>query len=645
MKKVLIPNRGEIALRIIKAAHQLGLKTVVTLLPLEKDTLAAQLSDEVHFFQEGSFKDNYLNITLIIELAQQYNADCTHPGYGFLSENHQLAEACKEAGILFIGPSAENLKQMGDKQIARTIAQKANVPLTQSWEGNLQSILSKADTLPFPVLVKAAMGGGGKGMQICHSKDELLLHLPRLSKQAQRYFGDERIYVEQYIEKARHIEVQVLADKHENTVHLFERECSVQRRFQKIIEEAPAFNLPSELKDRLYKDALSICHTINYENAGTVEFIVDEHGNHYFLEMNTRIQVEHCVSEEITGIDLVEWQFKIADNKALTFNQEDLSINGHAIELRICAEDPHNNFQPTPGPIQSLTLPNSKSIRLEIGFDKPMAIHSQFDPMIAKLIVHGSSRNIAIQKAKEANEQLLVRGIKTNASFINSVLGHQRFTEGNVSTRFCEEQLQNLLSTSPPDIEKYSIAYAVYRHIGLKNRFWRQIQNLDFTIAGDVYSAQFKQHGKDLRIELNEQSFTISNISLTKHELMFELNKQTFNFFCFEQEHTIELIHQLKSVVVKANDWLPPYNPREKEEDHSSIDSFLAPIPSQVMKVNVSIGQKVKKGDLLLILEAMKTENHIKAWKDGIIEKVHIQAGEQVKLNQTLLAYQTNIRE
>jgi acetyl/propionyl-CoA carboxylase alpha subunit len=638
MKKVLIPNRGEIAVRIIRAAHALGIQTVVCLSELEANTIAAMLSDEVHYFKDGPFEDNYLNIALIIELAERYKADCIHPGYGFLSENNLLAEACEKAGILFVGPSADNLATMGDKQMARSIARKANVPITRSWEGSVQNILSEADTLPYPVLVKAAMGGGGKGMQVCNSKDDLLQQLPILSKQAQRYFGDQRIYVEQYITKARHIEVQVLADHHGKILHLFERECSAQRRFQKIIEEAPAPNLSQEIKQQLYNDAIHLCEAIDYRNAGTIEFLVDDTGQHYFLEMNTRIQVEHCVSEEITGVDLVQWQFKIADGQGINFDQSDLKVKGHAIELRICAEDPANNFRPSPGLIQSLILPDSKNIRLEIGIDQPVEIHSQFDPMIAKVIVHETNREIAIEAAIEANRQLIVKGIQTNAHFIDQLLNHRAYQAAQIHTRFCEDNQSALTAASCMPNNQLAAAYVAYRMTRLNKQFWRQLSEFEFTHDVQNYKAQAEYGINGIKFLLDGKEILVEAIRLNEHSLQFIFGDKQYTFHCFGNGNQIEFVHHQQTYSITVHDWLPDYQP-EKSQEEKNHNAYLAPIPSQVMKINVKNGQKVKKGELLMVLEAMKTENHIKAWKDGTIETIHINAGDQVKMNQALLAY------
>ncbi len=640
-RKVLIPNRGEIAVRIIRAAHELGIKTVVTLQEAEKESLPAKLSDEVYYFEEGPLSDNYLNIERIIQVAKLYNADCLHPGYGFLSENYELVNACTRNGIIFIGPSAENLRLMGDKQMARSIARDANVSLTQSINGNVEDILAASDSLSYPVLAKAAMGGGGKGMAICNNKDELYEQLPIIANQSQRYFGDDRVYVEQFITHARHIEVQVLADHHGNLIHLYDRECSVQRRFQKIIEEAPACNLPEHVKERIYEDALSLCKKIGYTNAGTVEFIVDEHGQHYFLEMNTRIQVEHCVTEEITGIDLVQWQFKIANDQVLNIHQEEVKANGHAIEMRICAEDVNNNFRPSPGLIKQLIYPESSDVRIETGIEKPTTILPQFDPMIAKLIVKAPDRDQAIKKAIEANNQLIITGIESNNLFINMVLQHKGFKNNKIHTRFCEEHIEELTSNAI-DHSLASLAYSLLRFYRVKDRFWRQLPKLSFSMDGNKLQAELISTENPYKILINNELRQASDVKISSHSISFISDEEQRKFYFFESYNTCELIYNQQKCDVIADDLLPPYKPSEREQINKDVQ-LKAPLPSQIMSVNVKTGQPVKKGDLLLVLEAMKTENRLKAWKDGIIENVHIQKGEQVKLNQLLISYQDEV--
>lgn len=639
IKKVLIPNRGEIAVRIIKAAHALGIKTLVTLSQAEADTIPAHLSDEVHYFDDDAFANSYLDIDHIIELCQTYGADSVHPGYGFLAENHLFVDACEKANITFIGPSASNLKMMGDKQMARQIARKAQLPLTPSWKGSIQEILAQTDQMTFPVLVKAALGGGGKGMVICNNKNELIDQLPIVARQAQRYFGDDRIYVERYIASPRHIEVQVLADELGNTVHLFERECSVQRRFQKIIEEAPAPQLSEKKRHELYNDAIRLCQQIGYKNAGTLEFLLDENDQHYFLEMNTRIQVEHCVSEEITGIDLVQWQFKIANKQTLDFKQSDIKIMGHAIEARIYAENPEDNFKPSPGRIEYLKLPSSTNIRKEIAFDKPTEIHPQFDPMIAKFIYHSVNRDAAILRLTQNIEQTVIKGIHTNLSYLNKVLNHPDFNKGSIDTHFCSKEHKKLIKTNQHVHNQAIIAYALLRlnpQSGT-NSFWRLHGQISFNDQNSSYTARIKRNNDDFVLRINQKSYVIKNIQNNKQSISFKIDKEVVEAFYFKKGNRYEVIIKNQNTLLFADDILPSFDPNKKDEFDEDRKLLNAPLPGQVMKVLINEGQEVKKGDVLIVLEAMKIENHLCAWKDGIIEKIHIEDGHKVKSNQLLV--------
>ncbi|MCU4175471.1 biotin carboxylase N-terminal domain-containing protein [Carboxylicivirga sp. N1Y90] len=639
IKKVLIPNRGEIAVRIINAAQALGIKTVVTLSKAEADTLPAKMSDEVHYFEHDSFENSYLDIPQIISLCQTYGADSVHPGYGFLAENHNFVRACEEANITFIGPSANNLETMGDKQMARQIARKAKVPLTPSWEGSIQEILSQTDQMSFPVLVKAAMGGGGKGMVICNNEDELIDQLPIVARQALRYFGDDRIYVERYISSPRHIEVQVLADEYGNTIHLFERECSVQRRFQKIIEEAPAPNLSQEKREELCADAIKLCKKIGYKNAGTLEFLLNENGEHYFLEMNTRIQVEHCVSEEITGIDLVKWQFKIANKEPLSIQQNDVKINGHSLEARIYAENPDDNFKPSPGTISYLSLPTQAGLRKEIAFDEAVEIHPQFDPMIAKIVSHKSSRIAALEHLQSGVENMIIHGIKTNTNYLRNILNHPFFIEGKVDTHFCSKQHEYLLEESKDLKEQAVVAYALFRlnpFNGTKT-FWRLNKQIQFKDKQREYNASFQQIDKALELKIDQKKYQITKLHIEQHQISFKLGKIAVNAHCFNTDKNFEVIIKNQMHQFIAKDILPAYNPNKTDELDIKRKSLNAPLPGQVMKILINEGQEVKKGDVLIILEAMKMENHLCAWKDGTIDKIHIQNGHKVKSNQLLV--------
>ncbi|MBS2100470.1 acetyl/propionyl/methylcrotonyl-CoA carboxylase subunit alpha [Carboxylicivirga linearis] len=637
--KVLIPNRGEIAVRIIRAAHDLGIKTVVTLTELEQDTIPAEISDEVHFFDGTSLAETYLNIPLIIDLAKKYNADSIHPGYGFLAENENLAIACSNAEITFIGPSAENLQQMGDKQTARTIARKSNVPITQSWEGSVESILKQVDQMQFPVLIKAAMGGGGKGMAICHNAETLKNQLPSVARQAKSFFGDDRVYVESYIESPRHIEVQVLADDFGNTVHLFERECSIQRRFQKIIEEAPAPNLSDEKRNEITSDAIRLCKSIGYKSAGTLEFLLDNKGKHYFLEMNTRIQVEHCVTEEITNIDLVKWQFKIAAGESLSLSQDLVSINGHAIQARIYAEDPEKDFAPSPGIITNLILPQNDELRMEMAFDQPTTIHPQFDPMIAKFIVHQANRNMAIEKLSEKLGETAIDGIKTNLSFLQNTLNHKTFIAGKVHTHFCQTENDLLLAKDQTTIELSKVAYSLIRFYSSNDidGYWRLFPHINFSYNNQNYLARYRKQNNEIHLTINHQEYIISEVKLTKQSISFFHNEQALKAFYFENNEIYKIIINNQEHIITASDILPEYQPNEEKNNQINGSTLYAPLPGQVAKILVKEGQRVKEGDVLVILEAMKMENRLSAWKDTLIEQIHVQSGDQVKSNQLLI--------
>nr|WP_319399095.1 biotin carboxylase N-terminal domain-containing protein [uncultured Carboxylicivirga sp.] len=639
IRKVLIPNRGEIAVRIIKAAHDLGIKTVVTLSELEKDTIPAKLSDEVHFFNDLSLASTYLNIPLIVDIAQQYGADSIHPGYGFLAENHQLVLACEEVGITFIGPSADNLLQMGDKQTARNIARQCKVPVTPSWEGSVDEILQQASSMDFPVLIKAALGGGGKGMVICNDEQSLQLQLPAVARQALSFFGDDRVYVEKYIASPRHIEVQVLADDFGNTLHLFERECSIQRRFQKIIEEAPAANLSDQKRNELCSDAINLCKQIAYKSAGTIEFLLDDDGKHYFLEMNTRIQVEHCVTEEITHIDLVKWQFKIANEEELDFSQNDIQRMGHAIQARIYAEDPESDFTPSPGTINHLNVPDNHGLRIEMAFDAPDEIHPQFDPMIAKFIVHQPNREKAIKKLSAHLADTSFRGIKTNLSYLQNILNHKLFKEGKIHTHFCQTERELLLAKNKLITEQAIIAYALIRFKpdhSLKG-FWRLYPSIDFTYNNAVFNASYRKGINQIHLIINGNEYTISKIQLTDYTIEFEYKNQIIKAWYFDDHQTYSIIINNQEHNIEAQDLLPEYQQKEETSNNLNGSTLHSPLPGQVAKILVKEGQEVKAGDVLVILEAMKMENRLSAWKDSMIEQIHVSSGDQVKSNQLLI--------
>lgn len=443
-KKILIANRGEIAVRVIRTCKRMKIKTVAIFSEADKDAPHVNVADEAYLVGGPRVTDSYLKIDNIIEVAKKSGAEAIHPGYGFLSENPQFARRCEADGVVFIGPSAEVIASMGSKIEARLVMQKAGVPIVPgiiTSITNMVEALEMAKKIGYPIMLKASAGGGGIGMQVVRSDRELTKAFEGNQKRAKMFFGNDEMYLEKYIENPRHIEIQILADSYDRTVYLGERECSVQRRHQKIIEEAPSPFLNDQLRRKMGEVSIRAAKAIGYTNAGTIEYLVDENSNFYFLEMNTRLQVEHPVTEEITGIDMVEQQLRIASGEPLQFDQSDIKWSGHAIETRIYAEDPIT-FYPSPGSITKLRLPEGEGIRHELGVDEKSNVSPFYDPMIAKLIVKGKSREEALTKLERSLSNYSVEGIKTNIPLLRKVAAHPAFHNGETTTDFIDRHMK-----------------------------------------------------------------------------------------------------------------------------------------------------------------------------------------------------------
>jgi acetyl-CoA carboxylase biotin carboxylase subunit len=441
IKKILVANRGEISLRVMRSARELGIKTVAVYSEADRNALHVRFADEAVLIGPPPSAESYLRIEKIIAAAKKSGADAIHPGYGFLSENEDFAQACDDAGIIFIGPSAKAIELMGSKLAAKATVAKYNVPLVPGTSEPISDVAaakSISAKIGYPILIKASAGGGGKGMRIVEREQDFQEQMERAISEATSAFGDGSVFIEKYITKPRHIEFQIFGDKHGNVVHLFERECSIQRRHQKVVEEAPSAVLTPEKRNAMGEAAINVAKSCGYYGAGTVEFILDDKLNFYFLEMNTRLQVEHPVTEEITGLDLVKLQIKVAEGEKIPFKQEDLKINGHAVEIRVYAEDPTNNFLPDIGTLKTYKRPQGHGIRVDDGFEQGMTIPFYYDPMIAKLIAKADTREAAIEKMIRAIDEYQITGLETTLGFCKFVMQHDAFRSGNFDTRFVE---------------------------------------------------------------------------------------------------------------------------------------------------------------------------------------------------------------
>ena len=645
IRRLLIANRGEIAVRIIRTAKKMGITTIGVITKSEPYTNA----DESILIKGETLTETYLNIEAIIEAALLKNADAIHPGYGFLSENPLLVEATHKAGLIFVGPTAEVVRKIGDKTNARLLAQSLDIPTTKGFFGTVAEIYKEKQNLPYPIIIKAAAGGGGKGMTMVATPTELSSKLKQAEREAERYFGDNTLLVEQLIHQPRHIEVQILADQHGNCIHLYERECSIQRRYQKIIEESPSPFVTKELREKLTSDALKICKSIGYENAGTVEFLVDKNANHYFLEVNARLQVEHPITEMVTSIDLVEKQLLIAMGLPLELSQEDIKLNGHALECRIYAEDPQNNFHPAPGNILSVQWPNKSIARTDTWFHEPVEILPDFDPMLAKIITHAPTRSYAIEKMKEALQSTLLMGNTNNIWYLKNLLKNRDFKAGKINTDFCEV----FKAPVPTPTTTESVAAAIL--------IW-QFQNKPHTsnVWGEI---GFFRFNKQVRYSINDQLFEI-NYQKEKEQLSFSLKKETPKTISdvLIEEHNIEfsldnIKLQFNWVITPDNELLLergvenwkviphhqlPKNSADKKPLASNLNGsgVKAPIPGKIIEIAVQEGQHIKAGDTLMVLEAMKMENSIVMPQDGIVKKILIEQGYQVKANELLVEFE-----
>lgn len=655
INKVLIANRGEIAVRIIKTLRRLHIASVAVFADNDAMALHRRMADEACPLGSGALKDTYLNVRKIIDAALDAGADAIHPGYGFLSESPELVEACEANNLIFIGPDAPSMRLMGNKIEARKIAIKNGIPVTYGMMGSQDEILQMADTLPYPVLIKAAAGGGGKGMHIVWEKENLKQEMERASREAENYFGDGTVFVEQYVECPRHIEVQVLADHFGNVIHLHERECTIQRRYQKIIEESPSPTLTEEKRQQICATAVKLCKAIGYRNVGTVEFLVDKDLNYYFLEMNTRIQVEHPVTEMRTGIDIVEEQIRIAREKEMGWTQESIQPQGHAIELRIYAEDPAKGFLPTPGKVTAYHEPQVRGARVDSSIDGNCSISEAYDPMIAKLSCHAKDRQSAIETARHALKEFIIQGLTTNKAYLWEVIKNEDFIENKIDTSFCSTHQESLIkaledSRKTQNVNDIVVAFLMYdfckkqveqhtENVWEKIGYWRYHMLLTVDVEGEKIPVNISaaEAGK-IKGTVGEMLFSVEYIQYEHNQLKIMLNGRTETVYCSvnDEQKTIVNFHGLNFTCFRTdqlNDTMD-YACKESVNDKSRL---VSPMPGKVVKINVKEGDEVNEGMIMMVVEAMKMENNIVAAGKAKVKQVFVEEGQMVDNKMQLI--------
>ena len=631
---ILVANRGEIASRIMSSAQKMGIKCVAVYVEADKNAPYLTQAD-----QSVKLDTNYLDADAILNAAKMTHSEAIHPGYGFLSENADFASSVEQSGLIWIGPSASAIAKMGDKLKAKAITESAGLP-------SLPIALTEADidSIGFPLLIKASAGGGGKGMRIVNNAKDLADSIKITQGEAQQAFGDGTIFFESYIKKSRHIEIQILGDHHGNIIHLGERECSIQRRYQKIIEESPSPRLDSALREQLGDAAISLAKKINYQSAGTIEFLFDdETGKFWFLEMNTRLQVEHPVTEEVTGIDIVEQQLLIAGNQELNITQQDVVWDGHAIEARIYAEEPENNFLPSTGKLIANQIKPKAGIRWDSGVEAGMLIGTDFDPLLAKVIAHGSTRLDAARKLASELENTHFGGFVTNVEFLANVLRHKEFIQGNTTTGFIDEFSPSRSLVLEDDQQRFVAITAALWLQGLNRSQavvlenmpsgWNNARLPDQRIVFEMDDRLLEIHYKRNR----DGSFTVDN-----------LQQAIVHHWC-ESEVDIEIdgVRTLSSVTMEGDQLLvqclggnkllniqPRFVSSQEQEQQGSL---VSPMPGKVVELHVKKGDRVKAGDNLLMIEAMKMNHNVKANEDGIIAELFVQENDQLDYGAVLM--------
>nr|WP_317200197.1 acetyl/propionyl/methylcrotonyl-CoA carboxylase subunit alpha [uncultured Psychrobacter sp.] len=695
--KILIANRGEIACRVAATAKRLGVRTVAVYSDADRHAKHVSVCDEAIYLGGSAPKDSYLKGDEIIAIAKDRGAEAIHPGYGFLSENADFAQACQDAGIAFIGPSADAIRAMGGKSESKRLMEAANVPLIPGYHGDNQDaafLKEKADAIGYPILIKASAGGGGKGMRIVENSGDFNDLLDSCRREAITSFGDDQVLIEKYALKPRHIEIQVFGDSHGNYVHLFERDCSVQRRHQKVLEEAPAPGVDESMREAMGTAAIEAARAVDYVGAGTVEFIVEQRGGEmsfYFMEMNTRLQVEHPVSEAITGVDLVEWQLRVAAGLPLPKSQEELAINGHAIEARICAENPDNNFLPATGTLFTYQKPKHSTfiiddVRIDDGVREGDVISPFYDSMIAKLIVHAPTREQALAKMDQALGQTRIVGLPNNVAFLRYVINTDSFSQANLDTALIEREADVLFDQQPLELSTLVTTAIVQQLAGESSARLSSTQNDNDPFGQPTGFRAYTDYARSFSLVYNEQSY-VARISdwhnVSANSATSKGNDQASSFtltieksadqdaddkqaapesltrvFEGQVSYNSNDAHNhtlwLDGARVSAQSWVHNervhvFTDRGRDqialvnimayagEESAAVGSLKSPMPGQVVAFKVNVGDSVKKGEPLAVIEAMKIEHTITAPTDGVVAELLFGAGDLVADGDELL--------
>lgn len=667
IEKVVIANRGEIACRVMRTAKKMGVQSVAVYSEADENSMHVSLADEAYLIGPAASQQSYLAMDKIIQVAKRSGAQAVHPGYGFLSENTEFAELCKKEDIIFIGPPSSAIRDMGIKSTSKSIMSAAGVPIIEGYHGEDQSdqhLKEQARNIGYPVMIKAVRGGGGKGMRIARTEAEFLDQLESARREARKSFNDDVMLIEKFVDNPRHVEVQVFGDQHGNAVYLFERDCSVQRRHQKIIEEAPGPGISPEVRRKLGEAAVKAAKAVNYVGAGTVEFIMDSEHNFYFMEMNTRLQVEHPVTEMVTGTDLVEWQLRVAAGERIPMTQDEITLNGHAFEARIYAEDPNNNFMPGAGPLLHLSTPPADiSTRIETGVRQGDEVSVHYDPMIAKLVVWAKDRQAALTKLKFCLQQYNIVGLSTNIDFLLSLSGHPAFEAGDVHTNFIPQHYNELFppkkGTSNEMLCQAALGLILKEQL-LTNQFnlhWEdrfspfasssgRRMNVLYTRTLSLMDGENKvdmkityNHDGSYDIQIHDKVSKVSGELVDEGDVTY-LKCSVDGTFCKPKliiiDHNIHLFSMDGSVQLG----IPVPKFLSEVSTSGSQGGAVAPMTGTIEKVFVKAGDKVEAGDPLVVMIAMKMEHTIRAPKAGTIKKVYFKEGVQASRHAPLVEFE-----